>query len=100
VSGARRRSVTQLRSPSQAIAAGSRMVRTTVASSRTANASPTPSCFIEVCRSVAKVRKTKTMMIAALVMTPAERAMPSWIARAVVAPRSCASLMRETVKTW
>jgi transposase len=48
VSGARRRSVAQLRSPSQAMAPGSRMVRTTVASSRTANASPTPSCFIEV----------------------------------------------------
>ena len=49
---------------------------------------------------MAKVRKTKTMMIAALVMTPAERAMPSWIARAVEAPWSFASLMRETVKTW
>ena len=50
--------------------------------------------------SVAKVRKTKTITIAALVITPAERTMPCWIARASVRPRSWPSLIRERVKTW
>ena len=43
-----------------------------VASSSTAIASPSPICFIDVIDSVTKVRKTNTMITAALVTTPAD----------------------------
>ena len=68
--------------------AGSNSVLTTTASSSTATASPTPSCFSEVWLRVANVRNTNTITVAALVITPAERTLPSWIASAVDRPGS------------
>jgi hypothetical protein len=53
--------------------AGTSSPRTIVASRKIATASPTPSCLIEMTERVAKVEKTATITIAALVTTPAER---------------------------
>jgi hypothetical protein len=67
----------QFRSPSNAITAGSSTARTTVASSRTAAASPNPSSFNETSGIVRNSENTATITTAALVMTPAVRTMPS-----------------------
>ena len=56
--------------------AGTRTIRTTVASSRIATAMPTPSIFTTTSTSVAKPRKTATMIAAALEMTLPVEARP------------------------
>ena len=66
---------------------GSSTARTTVASSSTASARPTPSCLRLVSESVTKVRKTNTMITAALVTTPADDVMPELTASRVLFPR-------------
>jgi hypothetical protein len=78
----------QFRSPSRAITAGSRMPRTIVASSRTATASPMPTCFIEAIGIVANRANTATITTAALVIAPAVPAIPSATAWRVDSPRS------------
>ncbi len=80
--------------------AGSRTPRTTVASMRTATASPTPTCFIDTCESVAKVLNTATMITAALVTTPAVEVMPRRMASGVPVPASTSSRIRLRMKTW
>ncbi len=72
----------------------------TVASIRTAAASPTPICFMDCIDSVPKIANTATMMTAALVTTPAVVTTPCVIASRVVRPRSRASRIRETTNTW
>ena len=49
--------------------AGTRTIRITVASRKIATAMPTPSIFTTTSTSVAKPRKTATMIAAALVIT-------------------------------
>lgn len=49
---------------------------------------------------VPKTAKTATMITAALVTTPAVLRMPWATAARVSIPRSWASLIRETTKTW
>ena len=71
-----------------------------VASSRIAAARPTPSCFMSMVLSVAKMENTATITIAALVTTPAELVMPWPTASRVDRPRARASRMRLTTKTW
>lgn len=51
-------------------------------------------------RSSAKTANTATMMVAAPVTEPAVVRMPSRIASRVAKPRSWASRIRETTKTW
>lgn len=72
----------------------------TVASMSTAAARPTPICFIDCMDSVPKIANTATMMTAALVTTPAVVTTPCWMASFVSRPRSRASRIRETTKTW
>lgn len=79
---------------------GSTTVRITSASIRTATASPTPICFISTMLSVPNTENTEIMTNAALVTTPADLMMPSRTASAVDIPRSAASLIRLTTKTW
>ena len=76
------------------------MLRTTVASSRTAIASPKPSCWITEVFSVTNTPNTTTMIAAALVMVPDVIEMPFATAAFVLRPRSRASLMRVRMKTW
>src|SRR4051794_29834464 len=90
----------QFRSPSSFIVAGRSTARTIVASSRIAVASPTPNCLKNSIESVAKIEKTATMTIAALVTTPALDLMPCEIASSMVAPRSNVSRIRLRMKTW
>ena len=68
--------------------AGSSTPRTIVASIRTATARPMPSCLKSSSESVAKIEKTPTITIAALVTTPAVDLMPSATASSVLMPRS------------
>ena len=89
----------QFRSPSKAMTEGSSTPRTTVASSRTATASPTLSCLNCCSDKVPKTANTATMMMAALVTTPAVLRMPCPTASLAGSPRSCASLIRETTNT-
>jgi hypothetical protein len=56
--------------------AGTRMPRIRVASMRTANASPTPSCLSGVTSDSANPRNTAIMMAAALLITRPVRATP------------------------
>jgi len=76
-----------LRSPSSIIDAGRSTALTIVASSRTATASPTPSCWSRMIEPVAKTAKTHTITIAALVTTPAVVLMPCATASSVESPR-------------
>ena len=94
------RGVCQLRSPRSVITDGSRIMRTTVASSRTATPRPTPICCMSCMDSVPKTAKTATMITAAPVTAPAVRVMPSRIAARLSRPRSRDSRMRETTNTW
>jgi hypothetical protein len=87
-------------SPSSFIAAGSSTARTMVASISTAVARPTPNCFSITTDSVAKIEKTKTITIAALVTTPAVVLIPNATASSVFMPRSYASLIRLRMNTW
>ena len=50
--------------------------------------------------SVAKIVKTATITIAALVTTPAVDLIPSAMASSMLAPRSNVSLIRLTMNTW
>ena len=90
----------QFHSPRIFIVEGTRTARTTVASIRTAIASPKPICCIMIRLRLAKRPKTATMMIAALVTVPAVRVMASRMASSVVAPASWSSLTRLRMKTW
>ena len=58
----------QFQSPSKRITAGTRIVRTMVASSKIATASPNPTCCRNTSRPVLNPRKTTTMISAAPVM--------------------------------
>ena len=49
---------------------------------------------------VAKIEKTATITMAALVTTPAEPVMPSATASRLGTPRSTASRIRLTTNTW
>jgi len=80
--------------------AGRSTARTTVASSKTAAARPTPICFIDTCDNVPNTENTATMMTAALVTTPAVEAMPRSTASLVDRPRLRFSTIRLTMKTW
>jgi hypothetical protein len=71
-----------------------------VASSRTATASPTPTCLMSTRLSEAKIPNTPTMTSAALVTAPAVVLMPWRTASAVGRPRSTASRIRLTMNTW
>jgi uncharacterized membrane protein YdfJ with MMPL/SSD domain len=90
----------QLRRPRAAMAAGSRTARTRVASSRTAAASPMPSCSNSSSDSVAKMLNTPTITAAALVTTPADDVTPAATAARVGIPARCASRTRLTTNTW
>src|SRR6266545_7302517 len=90
----------QFQSPSTFIDAGRSTARTIVASIRIAVASPTPNCLKNSIESVAKIAKTLTMMIAALVTTPAVDLIPCAIASSVLAPREIVSLILLIMKTW
>ena len=90
----------QFRSPSSFIVAGSSTPRTSVASIRIAAASPTPNCLKISIERVAKIEKTATITIAALVTTPAVDLIPCAIASSMLAPRSNVSRIRLTMKTW
>ena len=67
---------------------------------RTASASPTPISLKSIELSVAKIEKTPTMTIAALVTTPAVALMPCATASSVDIPPSWPSLTRLRMKTW
>ncbi len=82
------------------MAAGTRIPRTIVASSRTAKARPTPSILTSMKESVAKMENTATMMTAALVTTPALAAMPPITASGVLAPPVRRSRIRLRMNTW
>ena len=66
----------QFQSPSSSMAAGTMIVRTTVASMRTATARPKPICWNMTSSPLAMPPKTQTMMAAAPVMMPAVRPTP------------------------
>src|SRR3954463_9590425 len=66
----------QFHFPSSFMVAGSNTARTTVASTRTATASPTPNCLRNMNCSDAKTANTPTITMAALVTTPAVDLMP------------------------
>ena len=63
------RGIHQFQRPSSVIVAGTRTIRTSVASSAIATAMPTPSCLTTTSTSLAKPRKTATMIAAAAEMT-------------------------------
>ena len=66
----------QFHLPSSVIVAGTRTIRTTVASRTIATAMPKPSCLTTVSASVAKPRKTTTMIAAAEEITRPVAARP------------------------
>src|SRR5438270_4240174 len=70
----------QFQSPRSVIVAGSRKLRTTVASSSTAIARPRPSSWMNAKGMVTNAAKTSTMMVAALVIVPAVIEIPFAIA--------------------
>ncbi len=90
----------QFQSPRSFIEAGRRIARTIVASIRIAAARPTPNCFSISIESVAKMAKTPTITIAALVTTEAVVLIPWLIASSLVIPPSYASRIRLRMKTW
>ncbi len=61
---------------------------------------PTPNTLNSISDSVAKIENTATMITAALVTTPALRAMPPVIAFFADAPPSHSSLIRLRMNTW
>ena len=71
-----------------------------VASIRIAAASPTPNCLKNGIESAPNTANTQTITIAALVTTPAVLLIPWATASSIVSPRSKASRMRLTMKTW
>ena len=80
--------------------AGSSTLRTIVASSSTATASPNPSCLMITSSRVTNTAKTVTMIAAALVIVPAVMAMPRATASFDDSPWSRASLIRVRMNTW
>ena len=76
-SGRARPGIHQLRSPRSSIVAGTSSMRTTVASSRTASARPSPNSFPTRSSSNTNEPNTTTMMAAAAVITRAVAARPS-----------------------
>jgi hypothetical protein len=86
-------------SPRSWSAAGRRTPRTIVAASRTAVARPTPSCFMSIVESVAKMPNAPTMTTAALVTTPAVRSTPLAIASLADATARRAPRIRERTNT-
>ena len=72
----------------------------TVASSSTATASPSPSSWMNANGIVMKAAKTRTMIVAALVIVPDVIEMPLATAARESSPRSRASLTRVRMKTW
>src|SRR5207244_3720162 len=83
----------QFRSPSSFIVEGTSTARTSVASIRMAAARPMPIILKSIIASVAKIEKTATITIAALVTTLAVDLMPWATASSVFMPRSYASRM-------
>jgi len=75
------------------------MPRTRVASSSTAAARPTPSCLNVITPRVAKIEKTATMTMAALVTVPAVAVTPSAAASRGHRPFSLASRIRSSTST-
>ena len=80
--------------------AGSRTLRMSVASMKTATASPRPSCWMNTNLRVTKTAKTTTMIEAALVIVPDVIAMPLATAARDSRPRSRASLIRVRMNRW
>lgn len=80
--------------------AGNSTPRTSVASTSTATARPTPSCLNSSIDNVAKMLNTATITTAALVTTPADRETPVVTASRRGMPACAASRTRETTKTW
>jgi hypothetical protein len=76
------------------------MPRTTVASTNTAKASPTPMVLRSTVDSVAKMENTATMIAAALVTTPPLLAMPPVTASGVLIPPVLSSRIRLRMNTW
>ena len=66
----------------------------------TATAMPTPKILNSMMDKVAKIENTATMITAALVTTPALRAMPLVTASLADAPPSQSSLIRLRMNTW
>ena len=79
--------------------AGTNTMRTTVASSSTATASPRPISLIARRSPSTKVPNTHTMMAAAAVITRAVLARPSTTAWLLLSPRSTRSFTDDSRKT-
>ena len=82
------------------MAAGTMMVRTTVASMKIATARPKPICWNITSSPPAMPANTHTMMAAAPVMMPAVRPTPKATASRVSPVWSKRSLMRLMRNTW
>jgi hypothetical protein len=89
----------QLRSPSSFIVAGTSTIRTTVASSSTAVANPTPNILTIGSSPSTKAPNTLIMMRAAEVMTRAVAEMPSTTAASLSPRWRYSSRTRDSRKT-
>jgi 5'/3'-nucleotidase SurE len=89
----------QFQSPSSSIVEGTSTSRTTVASTSTATARPSPMIFSATSGPKTKLPKTHTMIAAAAVMTRAVNANPSATAVALSPLRSYSSRMRDSRNT-
>jgi len=86
--------------PSSSIVAGTRTIRTSVASTRTAVARPRPNSFsTRIGSLMMKDPNTQTMIAAAAVITRAVAASPSGTAVALSPVRRNSSRMRESRNT-
>jgi hypothetical protein len=74
-------------------------MRTTVASTRIATASPSPICLVETFGAITMDRNTATMMAAAAVITRAVRDSPRATAAALSPEESYSSRTRESRNT-
>src|ERR687895_1406881 len=90
----------QFRSPSSFMLAGRSTPRISVASIRTANASPTPICLNMMNERLPKIANTATITTAALVTTPAVFLIAYATASSVFIPLSYASRTLERMNTW
>ena len=89
----------QFHSPSSVIVAGTRRMRTRVASMATAVASATPVCLMMSSWPVTNPANTMTMMSAAEVMMRPERCRPAATASSLPSPESRSSLIRASRNT-
>ncbi|RIJ76965.1 hypothetical protein D1871_08250 [Nakamurella silvestris] len=89
----------QLRSPRSSMTAGTRSIRTTVASTSTAVARPNPIVFSPRSGKKTNEANTQTMIAAAAVMTLAVRATPSATAVLAFPVRRYSSRTREIRNT-